>query len=142
MTSPAANVPLTRCSLRTFWTTLSLSGIPFLPLHAAPERRFAARQNHVNSSESLGPVGVRFRLAHIRRPGLGLVAVCHVLNLLVISLNGGRPFKDSALHRAGGRGYAAGVRRRVHTGGTNHRRAPSADVLLPLTGLIAVAPRL
>ena len=79
-----------------------------------------------------------FVAANIRRPGFALVAVGFVLNLLVISLNGGMPVKANALRRAAGPGYPAAVRRLVQTGGTKHHLARSSDVLIPLSDVIAV----
>jgi len=79
-----------------------------------------------------------FVAANIRRPGFALVAVGFVLNLLVISLNGGMPVKANALRRAAGPGYPAAVRRLVQTGGTKHHLARSSDVLIPLSDVVAV----
>jgi uncharacterized protein DUF5317 len=79
-----------------------------------------------------------FVAANIRLPGFPIVALGFALNLLVISVNGGMPVSDHALHEAYGSGYADMKRALIENGGAKHHLAGPGDVLRPLSDVIPV----
>ena len=79
-----------------------------------------------------------FVVANIRRPGMPLVAVGFALNALVISLNGGMPVSDHALHVASGPYYQETRERLTEHGGEKHHLRRRGDVLVDLTDVIPI----
>jgi uncharacterized protein DUF5317 len=81
-----------------------------------------------------------FVAANIRAPGFWLIGVGFALNALVISLDGGMPVSDPALHRAAGPLYGQTLHRLESSGGAKHHLARPDDVLAPLSDVIAIGP--
>ncbi len=79
-----------------------------------------------------------FVAANIRRPGFALVAVGFALNALVISLNGGMPVSNHALHVAAGPYYQETRERLTEHGGEKHHLRRASDVLVELADVIPV----
>lgn len=73
-----------------------------------------------------------FVVANIRVPGMVLMGVGFVLNLIVISANGGMPVSGSAIREVYGPGYERGLRDVTLHGGAKHHLEGSGDVLTPL----------
>jgi len=83
-------------------------------------------------------VRLMFVAANIRRPGFALVAVGFALNALVISLNGGMPVSNHALHVAAGPYYQETRERLTEHGGEKHHLRRASDVLVELADVIPV----
>jgi len=81
-----------------------------------------------------------FVAANIRRSGFPLVAVGFALNALVISLNGGMPVSDHALHVGAGPYYQETRERLTEHGGEKHHLRRPGDVLVELGDVIPVGP--
>ena len=79
-----------------------------------------------------------FVAVNIRRPGFPLVAVGFALNALVISLNGGMPVSDHALHVGAGPYYEQTRERLTEHGGEKHHLRRPSDVLVELADVIPV----
>jgi hypothetical protein len=73
---------------------------------------------------------VVFFAANIRLPGMALIALGFVLNIVVIAWNGGMPVSDHALRVAYGAGYAEQRRELVsgEGGAKHHLQGPGDDV--------------
>jgi hypothetical protein len=82
---------------------------------------------------------VVFFAANIRTPGMPLIALGFVLNIVVIGVNGGMPVSDQALRLAYGSGYAEQRRELVSgEGGAKHHLQGSDDHLTWLADEIPV----
>jgi hypothetical protein len=81
-----------------------------------------------------------FVARNLRVAGFAVMGVGFALNALVISLNGGMPVNDHALHTAAGRDYPQALYRLVVRGGAKHHLAGPGDVLLPLSDVIPIGP--
>lgn len=78
-----------------------------------------------------------FVTANIRLAGFPVIAAGFVLNVLVISLNGGMPVSDHALRAAAGPYYRQTLERLTTQGGAKHHlRRPDDDVV----GLSDIVP--
>jgi len=78
-----------------------------------------------------------FVVANIRMPGMALMAVGFVLNIVAVGANGGMPVSDHALRVAYGSGYAEQRRELVAgEGGAKHHLQRHGDELLFLTDVI------
>jgi hypothetical protein len=80
-----------------------------------------------------------FVVANIRMPGMPLIALGFVLNIVAIAANGGMPVSDQALRVAFGNGYAE-QRRELVTGhgGAKHHLRSEDDVLIFLADVVPV----
>jgi hypothetical protein len=82
---------------------------------------------------------VVFVLVNIRLPGIWLIALGFVLNLIVVGANGGMPIGDPALRAAYGSGAAEQRRELVQgAGGAKHHLQRPSDRLLFLSDVIPV----
>ena len=79
-----------------------------------------------------------FVVANIRMPGMPLIAVGFVLNIVAVGANGGMPVSDHALHMAYGGGYAEQRKELVGGGGAKHHLQSEDDVLVFLTDVVPV----
>ncbi len=79
-----------------------------------------------------------FVIANIRLPGMPLLAVGFVLNIVAVAANGGMPVSDHALHVAYGSGYAEQRHALVSNGGAKHHLLTHDDVLVFLTDVVPV----
>lgn len=72
-----------------------------------------------------------------RHPGFPLIVIGLALNVTVMSVNGGMPVSEAALHRAG---RSADIRILSEGVGPKHHLATGEDRLMPLADVIPVAP--
>ena len=79
-----------------------------------------------------------FVVVNVRLPGFAMISVGFVLNVLVISLNGGMPVSRQALADAYGPSSGTVVTELRSDGGAKHHLERPDDVLLPLTDVIAL----
>jgi len=83
---------------------------------------------------------VVFVVVNIRLPGMWLIALGFVLNLIVVGANGGMPIGDPALRAAYGSGAAEQRRELVQgAGGAKHHLQRPSDRLLYLSDVIPIA---
>jgi hypothetical protein len=81
-----------------------------------------------------------FVVANIRLPGFPLIAAGFALNALVISINGGMPVSDRALHVAAGPYFVQTKARLTEHGGAKHHLRRPDDDLVGLSDVIPVGP--
>ncbi len=82
---------------------------------------------------------VAFVVVNIRLPGMWLIALGFVLNLIVVGANGGMPIGDPALRAAYGTGAAEQRRELAQgAGGAKHHLQRPSDRLLFLSDVIPV----
>jgi hypothetical protein len=79
-----------------------------------------------------------FVVANIRVPGMPLLAVGFVLNIVAIAVNGGMPVGDRALRVAYGSSYSSQRHELVESGGAKHHLQGPSDTLVLLTDVIPV----
>jgi Family of unknown function (DUF5317) len=79
-----------------------------------------------------------FVVANIRVPGMALLAVGFVLNIVAIAVNGGMPVGDQALRVAYGSDYSSQLHELVVSGGAKHHLQGPSDTLVVLTDVIPV----
>lgn len=79
-----------------------------------------------------------FVAVNFRVPGFPLIGLAFLLNVLVISVNGGMPVSDQALRRAYGPGYRETLEDLQRLGGAKHHLERPEDVLVPLADVIPI----
>jgi hypothetical protein len=122
---------LAELSFRWWWLALLGLAVQFVPVHA-----HALAVGLLILSYALLTV---FVLANIRMPGMPLIAIGFVLNMVAVAANGGMPVSDHALHVAYGKDYLAQVRElTAGRGGAKHHLQRPDDVLVILTDVIPI----
>src|SRR2546425_8284535 len=118
--------------LRFRWWGLAFVG---LGLQLIPVPSLAGQADHwlaVGLLVASYLVLVVFVVANLRVPGFALIALGFILNALVISINGGMPVSNRALHIAAGPFYAQTSARLLREGGEKHHLAGPGDKLVVL----------
>jgi hypothetical protein len=128
----------TLSELRLRWWPLAIIG---LVLQLVPVPSMSGQLDHwlaVGLLVASYMVLLIFVVMNIKLPGFPLIALGFALNLLVISVNGGMPVTEDAIHDAYGRRSSAEVTRLRQRGGAKHHLARDDDVFLPLADVIPV----
>jgi hypothetical protein len=125
---------LSELSFRWWWLALLGLAVQFVPA-----KSHAWAVGLLIASYALLTV---FVAANFRVPGMWLLALGFVVNIVVIAANGGMPVSDHALRVAYGTSGYAEQRRELVTGegGSKHHLQRPDDVLVPLTDVIPVGP--
>lgn len=126
--------------IRLRWWALALLG---LVLQLVPVPSMEGRLDHwlaVGLLIASYVVLLAFVAVNIRLPGFWLIAAGFVLNVLVISINGGMPVSTDALRQAYGSGYRSVLTDLERSGGAKHHLARPDDDLIPLTDVIPLGP--
>jgi hypothetical protein len=121
--------------IRFRWWPLAILG---LALQLIPARSQSDRWLGVGLLIVSYAILLIFVVANLSHRGFGLIGIGFVLNLLVISVNGGMPVSDKALHRAAGSRYEAALDRLIVHGGAKHHLQRSGDDLVFLADVYGV----
>ena len=119
------------------WWPLALLGLAlqFVPVSGSGSTARAWGEGLLIASFALLTVFVG---ANLRVPGMPVLAVGFVLNIVAIAVNGGMPVSDHALRVAYGSDYAEQRRELVGSAGAKHHLAGPSDTVEFLTDVIAI----